>query len=358
MTGPLSLNFQERVIYSLRALYEQHGYAQYRMSKFEEYDLYARNKDFLVDRSVITFMDTNGRLMALKPDVTLSIVKNSRDDGTLRKLYYNENVYRVSKNAGTFRELMQVGLECLGPIDGYCICEVLSLAAESLKAISPDCVLDISHLGLLSDLVDAIGIPANRKEEAMTAIGQKNFHELTCLCGSCGVSPAHTAVLKQAVSLSGPLNTTLPALRELLSGTVDTAPLDRLLEISAALGSDNLLRFDFSAVDDLHYYNGIVFKGYLQGLPGSILSGGQYDKLMEKMGRKSGAIGFAVYMDTLERLEPPRRGYDVDTVLLYDETTPLEAIRTRVRALHREGRSVLVQRHLPENIRCRQVIQL
>lgn len=358
MSAPLSLNFQEWVIFALRDLYRQHGYTQYRMSKFEEYDLYARNKDFLVDRSVITFMDTNGRLMALKPDVTLSIVKNSRDDGALRKLYYNENVYRVSKNAGTFRELMQVGLECLGPIDGYCICEVLNLAAGSLKAISPDCVLDISHLGLLSDLVDAIGIPANRKDEAMTAIGQKNFHELSYLCGSCGVSTANTAILKRAVTLSGPLHTTLPALRELLSGMVDTAPLDRLLEISAALGNDDLLRFDFSAVDDLHYYNGIVFKGYLQGLPGSILSGGQYDKLMEKMGRKSGAIGFAVYLDTLERLEPPRRGYDVDTVLLYDETTPLEAIRTRVQALQLKGRSVLVQRHLPENIRCRQTIRL
>ncbi len=358
MTAPLSLNFQERVIYSLRALYERHGYAQYKMSKFEEYDLYARNKDFLISDGVITFMDTNGKLMALKPDVTLSIVKNSRDDGTLRKLYYNENVYRVSKNAGTFRELMQVGLECLGPIDDYCICEVLSLAAESLNTISPDCVLDISHLGLLSDLVDAVGIPASRKDEALTAIGQKNCHELSCLCGSCGVSPANTNLLKQAVSLSGPLDTTLTALRALLSGTVDTAPLDRLLYISAALGQSGLLRFDFSAVDDLHYYNGIVFKGYLQGLPGSILSGGQYDKLMKKMGRKSGALGFAVYMDSLERLEPPRRDYDVDTLLLYDENTPLETVTSQTRLLQQEGRSVLVQRHLPENLRCRQIIRL
>ena len=59
------MDFLEQVIFSLRALYDRRGYSRYKMSKFEEYDLYARNKDFLVDRSIITFMDTNGRLMAL-----------------------------------------------------------------------------------------------------------------------------------------------------------------------------------------------------------------------------------------------------------------------------------------------------
>ena len=76
----LILKQEERISLSLRSLYKQHGYQPYKMSKFEEYDLYARNKDFLISDSVITFMDLNGKLMALKPDMTLSIVKNSRDD--------------------------------------------------------------------------------------------------------------------------------------------------------------------------------------------------------------------------------------------------------------------------------------
>ena len=74
-----SLNFNEKVIFALRKLYDRYGYARYKMGKFEEYDLYARNKDFLISDSVITFTDINGKLMALKPDVTLSIVKNSKD---------------------------------------------------------------------------------------------------------------------------------------------------------------------------------------------------------------------------------------------------------------------------------------
>jgi ATP phosphoribosyltransferase regulatory subunit len=119
----------------------------------------------------------------------------------------------------------------------------------------------------------------------------------------------------------------------------------------------SLLRFDFSAVDDIRYYNGIVFKGYIQGLPGSVLSGGQYDRLMEKMHRKSGAMGFAVYMDALEMLEAPA-AYDVDAVLLYSETDSLTAVRAKAEALMAQGKTVLVQRQMPENIRCKEVLNM
>ena len=98
-----SLRREERVLFKLRDLYRLSGYAQYKMGKFEEYDLYARNKDFLVSDGVITFTDTDGRLMALKPDVTLSIIKNTRDrENCVQKVYYSENVYRISGSTRSF----------------------------------------------------------------------------------------------------------------------------------------------------------------------------------------------------------------------------------------------------------------
>ena len=89
----LVLRDDERAVFALRALYGKYGYAQYKMSKFEEYDLYALNKEFLVSDNVITFTDTDGKLMALKPDVTLSIIKNGKDtEKAVQKVFYNENV--------------------------------------------------------------------------------------------------------------------------------------------------------------------------------------------------------------------------------------------------------------------------
>ena len=350
------LSFSEKKTYALRSLYEQYGYTRYKMSKFEEYDLYARNKDFLISDSVITFTDTNGRLMALKPDVTLSIVKNSKDiPGAVQKLYYNENVYRVSKGGHGFREILQVGLECLGDIDEYCICEVLMLAAQSLRSISENCVLDISHLGFLSEVMDNMGIPAGSKTAALNYIGEKNRHELAALCEELGVDENNTRQLMELAAMRGTPEKLLPRLKQQFSG----ASLDQLERLCCALAESGVpVCIDFSVVDDIHYYNGIVFKGFVEGIADSVLSGGQYDKLMQKLRRRSGAIGFAVYMDQLERLEKQENRFDVDVVLLYEKGASITAIRRQVAALTEKGCSVMVQPGVPENIKYRQLLQL
>ena len=76
----------EQVPLLLRGLFEQRGYRRYRMSNFEAYDLYRENKNFLESEGIITFTDASGRLMALKPDVTMSIVKHTKPDAVSSKL--------------------------------------------------------------------------------------------------------------------------------------------------------------------------------------------------------------------------------------------------------------------------------
>ena len=145
---------EEQAVYSLRALYRRYGYLPYKMSKFEEYDLYVKNKDFLISDGIITFTDTAGKLLALKPDVTLSIIKNSKDvKGSVQKVYYNESVYRISHSSHTYKEIMQTGLECIGDISTYEVCEVVVLALESLASLSEDFILDLSHAALSTEYI-------------------------------------------------------------------------------------------------------------------------------------------------------------------------------------------------------------
>ena len=107
----------ERVSAALRRLYRAYGYRPYKVNKFEEYELYMRNKSFLTSEQILAFCDTDGRLMALKPDVTLSVVKNTRDSDGPLKLFYSENVYRVPRAGYGFREIMQTGVELIGRVD-------------------------------------------------------------------------------------------------------------------------------------------------------------------------------------------------------------------------------------------------
>ena len=137
MSVPDVLSPQERLVLSLRGLYESYGYTRFPMRRFEEYALYLENKSFLTSESVLSFTNASGQLMALKPDVTLSIVKRARPErGQVEKLYYHESVYRLSPTDHEFTEIGQLGVELLGDVDLYGACEVLRLAIESLRPVS------------------------------------------------------------------------------------------------------------------------------------------------------------------------------------------------------------------------------
>ena len=296
----------ERAIFTLRALYHQRGYKPFKMRKFEEYDLYVKNKDFLISDSVITFTDTNGKLMALKPDVTLSIIKNTKDTPGVQKLYYDENVYRVTNRTHAFTEIMQMGLECIGDVDTVCITEVLTLAAESLRTISASSMLDISSMGIISEILDSAGADFETRKKVLNCIGEKNIHELRETCALAGIDSSAAELLCGLVGIKGRPADVLPEIKSMLGGTVSPESLGEFERIALALGSGSfgdMVNIDFSVVNDMNYYNGIVFKGFISSIPSGVLSGGQYDKLMKKMGRSSSAIGFAVYLDMLERMD-------------------------------------------------------
>ena len=55
----------------------------------------------------------------------------------------------------------------------------------------------------------------------------------------------------------------------------------------------------------MDYDNGLIFQGYLQGAPRPALRGGRYDLLARKFTPGAGAVGFAVYLDELDRAAPP-----------------------------------------------------
>ncbi|MBE6666566.1 MAG: hypothetical protein E7603_10230 [Ruminococcaceae bacterium] len=351
----------EQAVFDLRALYQRYGYAPFKMSKFEEYDLYVENKDFLVGDGVITFNDTDGKLLALKPDVTLSIIKNSKDDSKeiTSKVYYNENVYRISKNTHTFKEIMQTGLECIGNIDVYAATEVVLLAVKSLEAVSEDYALDLSHLGVVSALVDRLCVSEADKKKIIRCIGEKNTHGMKELCDSLGVDKNICEKLSALISAYGKPSSVLPKLRELNAGPEAEAAIDELEIITntlAKVGYGNRVNIDFSVVNDMSYYSGILFRGFVEGIPEGILSGGRYDKLMKKMGRKSGAIGFAVYLDLLERLDAHENEYDTDILLLYEDGADVCELMHAVTVLAKNGTRILAQKTVPDGIRYRQLL--
>lgn len=299
------LTAQERVSLKLRARFLAYGFLPYRMSKFEEYDLYAKNKDFLIDSQVITFTDTDGKLLALKPDVTLSIAKNFDSATPLQKLYYAENVYRPT-TAGGFREILQSGVECMGQITGREVEEVLALSCECLSDISENFVLSVSDLGVLDALLGALGVSAECEDALCTCIAGKNAVEARRICAENGVEPSLIQVLVGLITTGVNLSDLAPLVALAKDCPTAKEAFSLLCELSqsACLAPfSQKIRFDFSVLPNRRFYNGVVFSGYVAGASRAVLSGGRYDKLMRRLNKNAQAIGFAVYLDRLPALE-------------------------------------------------------
>ncbi len=357
-----ALRYEERVAYALRDLYASYGYTRFKMGKFEEYELYVRNKDFLGGERMITFTDGDGTLLALKPDVTISIIKNTQEgDKGCRKVYYQESVYRMGRGEDRFREIMQTGLECIGTLDAYQVFEVISLAMHSLARISPDYRLSLSHMGLISGMLAQAGVPESDYPKVLTALRQKNSTSLHEFCLLRALGTEAEALLQSLVSTYGDMKTVLDTLEPLcLSENSREAIAElRLMErLLTASGLSEQVQLDFSVVNDLGYYTGIVFQGFLKGVADRVLSGGRYDKLVEKMGKKLGAIGFGLSLNELERLQPNSGDFDVDALILYDAKTDLDLLAARSHALLAHGKTISVQSEAPERLRAKETVDL
>ena len=298
-----------------------------------------RNSHHIVEGA---FKALGGALKALKPDITLSIMKSNGGDS--EKVYYNENVCR--EVGGAFREILQVGVESVGQIDPYAEAEVIALAARSLEQLSPKYVLALSDVSFVGSLLDQMGLSAPVRGKVLGLVARKNVPGLCVLAERGELTGEQADGLRELVELYAPLKEGIGRVGRLAKSNAAWEAL-RQLSLTAGLlesfGLEERVRLDFSLVNSMDYYNGVIFQGFLPGLHTPVLSGGRYDNLPRKMGKQVGAIGFALSMGLLEERADGGR-FDADVLLTYGPDAELAGLAAFAEALRASGRSVRCER--------------
>ena len=350
---------EETVAAELCSLFRRFGYLPYKMQKFEDYDLYVRFKDYLLSDSVITFTD-EGKLLALKPDVTLSLIRSVKEEkGGIHKLFYRESVYRRPRPGEPIRELLQTGLECVGDLDAFGLSEVLLLAGTALVRISEEAVLVLSDLDILGAVLDRVTPDAALKKTLSRLAGEKNLPGVRALGKEYGLPAEELEDFCALLAISGSPEEVLPRLRpiaEKAGASGAFAALSGILSTLKGTPVEKVLRLDFSAVSNGKYYNGLAFRGFVKNLPEQVLSGGQYDNLLTRMGKSSRGVGFAVYLDQIPLLDSADEA-DADVLLVYGDTDP-ETVGKKANALRAGGKTVLALPEKPKGGTFHEVITL
>ena len=319
-----NMSKKDLVLLDIRKMYDLYGYKRISLPSFEEYDLYNENKDF-IDRNILTVMSPNAKLLALRPDITLSVAKKISKDQSLKysKIYYQENTYNLTKYMG-YEEDEQLGIELIGKESVFLDFEIVDLAVKSLDIINEKSLIVLSHAGFISSIFDNLNLEYEVKEEIFDCINKKNSHDIKkILENNKFISENVKELIYKIPELSGDLN---DITKELSKYGINDNIKKILLELKQL---NNLLLkfhkkskivFDFSVIKNLNYYNGIILQGYIEGFSNVILTGGRYDRLFEKFGVDTGAVGFAILTDSLKGYYKDEDKNDFEILIAYDDS--------------------------------------
>lgn len=347
----------ESITSKLCRLYKSYGYERFKMNKFEEYSFYLEHKSFLGSENVITFGDLDGRLMALKPDITLSIAKNAIG-GETRRVYYSESVYRPSYTVREFKEIKQIGLEHIGDVDTFAECETVLLAARSMEALGGRYTLDLSHVGLVSSILDDVGFSDAERAVILDAVKKKDGGAIRSVCVAAGKDEKTAEIIASVSNIHGKFESAARDAEKLCISVGAKAALEELCcvyDFLKAMGISENINLDFSIINDMSYYNGIVFQGYLEGVPKSVLSGGRYDNLLARMGKRGGACGFAVYPDLIDLYQSGGAADGADVAVIYGDGDDIRKVGKYADALRDDG-SVVVCAKRGEKIKAKKTV--
>ena len=264
------------------------------------------------------FFDRNGRMLALRPDMTTPIarvaVMRMKQNPLPLRLFYLANVFRQEESqAGRQCEFYQAGVELLGAGGVAADAEVVALAVESLLATGlTDFQVCLGQVDFIGGIMAEAGLDAQTGQTVKRLLLERNMVGLGELLAGCQIDPEIKQLLQQLPMLHGKAEM-LQTVHGRLKNKVSQAAIDNLAEIYGLLknyGVDRYVTFDLGIIRDFDYYTGMVFEAYTSGLGYPICGGGRYDRMAGAFGREQPATGFALGIErVLMALE--RQGIEV-----------------------------------------------
>jgi ATP phosphoribosyltransferase regulatory subunit len=300
------------------SVFDGWGYEEMATPAVDYYALFERGMGRDEARRSFRFTDADGRLLALRPDVTSSVARAAATlfAGAPRPLRfcYAASVFRQRprSHAEWRRQGRQLGCELIGAGGGDADLEVLAIAAEVLErlGLGGSYRVTLNHVGVFNGVAGQLGLEAEAREEMRRLIDSRDAAALEGFLKSQGRSEATAARAGRLVPLAG--GRALPdGARELFSNARSRAALDELERLRAvveSLGLGGGFSVDLADVSGLDYYTGAVFKIYVGGAGARVGGGGRYDELTANFGRREPAVGFVLDLDALTEVLARRDG--------------------------------------------------
>ena len=310
----------------LKKVFHLYGYHDIQTPTIEYFDVFREEIGTTPANDLYKFFDKDGNTLVLRPDITPSIARASatlfKDENLPIRLCYTGNTFvNHSSYQGRLRETTQMGAEFVGDDSVEADAEMLALVIESMLTIGlKEFQLCVGNVDFFQSLIEDASLDEEAEERVRELIGNRNYFGVEEFLDSIQAKIGGIDILEKAENLA-PNSKGVMAIRR----------LEKIYHILRYYGVEKFVTFDLSMTGTYGYYTGIVFRGYTYGTGDAVVKGGRYDHLIEKFGKKSPSIGFAIVIDELVsaqtrqkiRIVYPRK----NTIIIYAEGRQLEAIR-------------------------------
>ncbi|NFB57655.1 ATP phosphoribosyltransferase regulatory subunit [Clostridium botulinum] len=301
----IKLNIEDQ----LRKIYKYSGFSEIISPTIEFYDVFNSNIQAIPQEKMYKLFDNLGRILVLRPDMTTPIGRitgtKMKDCTYPLKLCYTANIFRVNEKLNGKRgEITQSGIEIIGTngiksdVDSIvtAINALLSLGLKNFK-------IELGEAGFFQALTENMEIKEENLKKLKEIIRNKNYVALKKFLDeiSSKYSKEDFELIKNLPKLFGDIKIiekakTLTKNKKALKSLDDIHNIYKSIE---NIGLEAYISIDLGMVQNIDYYTGVIFKGYVEEVGDSILSGGRYDNLIQHFGIELPATGFAINVDDI-----------------------------------------------------------
>lgn len=278
------------------------GYQEIETPSFEHYEVFMHDAVPYVQENMIKFFDLQGRILALRPDITGPIARMAATKLLNRqevlRLCYIQNAYGFFNHGIAGKtEFTQAGVELIGKKGADADAEVIALAISALLAAGVDKFkIDIGQVAYFKGLIVQASLNEEQTEKIRLMIDTKNNVELEYELSRLNISVETKRTLLELGSLFGGEEVLVRA-KKLAKNDLCMQAVENIEEVYRILcdfGYRDYISIDFGILNNFNYYSGILFRGISGAIGTPILSGGRYDDLLNEFGVNTPATGFAL----------------------------------------------------------------
>src|SRR3989344_6303597 len=174
--SPEEMILRNRIVGTLRKVFELYGYAPFETPVFEKFDVlsskYAGGAEIL--KETFRFKDQGSRELGLRYDLTVPLSRFVGMNPNIKMPFKRYQIGEVFRDGpiGTarYRQFTQCDVDVVGSLSMATDAEIISLISAAFSRLGFNIIIKINNRKLLNDVLDYCGIEKAKQEAVILSI--------------------------------------------------------------------------------------------------------------------------------------------------------------------------------------------